>query len=94
MSEIEDYRVEVLIHLRKLERLDKDPFSSDERVDAEEVCVCVCVCVHARVEVHQELIRRRQSIYAVQSSSWCLCTLQISEQRIAAAKEKEEVQDS
>ena len=43
VSEIEDYRVEVLIHLRKLERLDKDPFSSDERVDAEEVCVCLCL---------------------------------------------------
>ena len=56
--------------------------------------MCVCACVHARVEVHQGLIHRRQSIYAVQSSSWCLCTLQISEQRIAAAKEKEEVQDS
>ena len=45
VSEIEDYRVEVLIHLRKLERLDKDPFSADERVDAEEVCMCVRVCV-------------------------------------------------
>ena len=58
MSEIEDYRVEVLIHLRKLERLDKEPFSSDERADAEEVClcvaaftVCVCLCPNKSVSV-------------------------------------------
>ena len=37
MGDIDDFRVEVLIHLRKLERLDKETFSSDERADAEEV---------------------------------------------------------
>lgn len=37
VSEMEDYRVEVCIALRKLERLDKDEFSEDERADAEEV---------------------------------------------------------
>ena len=36
--------MEVLIHLRKLERLDKEPFSPDERADAEEVCVFLCGC--------------------------------------------------
>ena len=52
MSELDDYRLEVLIALRKLERLDKDTVTEDERADAEEVCtmcvynVCVqCVCV-------------------------------------------------
>ena len=37
MSEVDDYRLEVLIALRKLERLDKDEFTEDERTDAEEV---------------------------------------------------------
>lgn len=34
---MEEYRVEVCIILRKLERLDKEEFSEDERADAEEV---------------------------------------------------------
>lgn len=34
---MDDYRVEVCIALRKLERLDKDEFTEDERADAEEV---------------------------------------------------------
>ena len=38
LCEAEEYRVEVCILLRKLERLDKDEFSEDERADAEEVC--------------------------------------------------------
>lgn len=37
VTEVEDYRIEVLIALRKLERLDKDEFTEDERTDAEEV---------------------------------------------------------
>lgn len=37
MCEGEEYRVEVLVRLRRLERLDKDEFSEDERGDAEEV---------------------------------------------------------
>ncbi len=37
LSEMDDYRVEVCIALRKLERLDKDEFTEDERADAEEV---------------------------------------------------------
>ena len=37
MSEVDDYRIEVLIALRTLERLDKDEFTEDERTDAEEV---------------------------------------------------------
>lgn len=36
-SELEDYRVEVCIALRQLERLDKEEFTEDERADAEEV---------------------------------------------------------
>ena len=34
---MEKYRVELCLVLRKLERLDKDEFTEDERVDAEEV---------------------------------------------------------
>ena len=37
MSEMDEYRVEVCLLLRKLERLDKDKFTEDERADAEEV---------------------------------------------------------
>lgn len=37
LSEMEEYRVEVCIVLRQLERLDKDKFTEDERADAEEV---------------------------------------------------------
>eukprot|EP00731_Ephydatia_muelleri_P015287 Em0008g1007a len=37
VCEVDDYRIEVLITLRKLERLDKDEFTEDERTDAEEV---------------------------------------------------------
>lgn len=32
-----DYRVEVLIAVRRLERLDKDEFTDEERGEAEEV---------------------------------------------------------
>lgn len=35
-SEDENYRTEVLIMIRKLERLDKDNFTEDERTDAED----------------------------------------------------------
>ncbi len=38
VSEGDDYRLEVLVSLPRLERLDKDPFTEDERADAEEVC--------------------------------------------------------
>ena len=38
LSEMDEYRVEVCLVLRKLERLDKDKFTEDERADAEEVC--------------------------------------------------------
>ena len=38
---MEDYRVEVCIALRKLERPDKDEFAEDERADAEEVIAAV-----------------------------------------------------
>ena len=37
LSKVEEYRVEVCIVLRKLERLDKDELTEDERADAEEV---------------------------------------------------------
>ncbi len=37
VGEVDDYRVEVLVRLRKLEKLDKDQFTEDERADAEEV---------------------------------------------------------
>ena len=40
VSEVNDYRVEVLVRLRKLEKLDKDPYTEDERADAEEVTLC------------------------------------------------------
>ena len=41
VSELDDYRLEVLVALRKLERLDKDEFTEEERADAEEVGVVV-----------------------------------------------------
>lgn len=37
IGEVDDYRIEVLVKLRKLERLDKDQFTEDERGDAEDV---------------------------------------------------------
>ncbi len=37
LCELDEYRVEVLILLRGLERLDKDEYTEDERADAEEV---------------------------------------------------------
>jgi len=37
LSEVEEYRVEVCLILRQLERLDKDTFTEDDRADAEEV---------------------------------------------------------
>ncbi len=41
LCELDEYRVEVLILIRGLERLDKDEFTEDERTDAEEVRQCV-----------------------------------------------------
>ncbi len=37
LSEMEDYRIEICLILRQLERLDKDSFTEDDRADAEEV---------------------------------------------------------
>ena len=37
MAEEDDYRIEVLIALRKLERLDKEDYNEDERTEAEEI---------------------------------------------------------
>ncbi|XP_028515707.1 leucine-rich repeat-containing protein 23, partial [Exaiptasia diaphana] len=37
VSDEDDYRIEVLITLRRLERLDKDEYTDDERQEAEEV---------------------------------------------------------
>ncbi|XP_074654336.1 leucine-rich repeat-containing protein 23-like isoform X2 [Tubulanus polymorphus] len=37
ISEEDDYRMEVLIALRKLERLDKDEYTDDERQEAEDI---------------------------------------------------------
>ena len=37
VCETDEYRLEVLIAIRTLERLDKDLFEQDERQDAEEV---------------------------------------------------------
>lgn len=37
MAEEDDYRLEVLIALRKLERLDKDEYTEDERNEAEDI---------------------------------------------------------
>ncbi len=37
VCEEEEYRVEVCLALRQLERIDKDKISEDERADAEEV---------------------------------------------------------
>ena len=42
LSEMEDYRVEVCLMLRQLERLDKDTFTEDDRADAEEVSRQLC----------------------------------------------------
>lgn len=41
LCEIDDYRIETCMTLRKLERLDKEEFSEDEREDAEEVSTYV-----------------------------------------------------
>ncbi len=37
MSDEDDYRMEVLINLRRLERLGKDEFTEEERQEAEEI---------------------------------------------------------
>lgn len=55
MSELDDYRVEVLVALRRLERVDKDAVTEDERADAEEVCrmrVVAHRCVLAECTVY------------------------------------------
>ena len=39
VADDDDYRIEVLITLRRLERLDKDEYTEDERQEAEEVCL-------------------------------------------------------
>ena len=36
-SEEDEYRLEVLIAIRKIERLDKDEYTDDERQDAQEI---------------------------------------------------------
>ena len=41
---MDDYRVETLMRLRKLERLDKEAFTEDERADAEEVSHEAMMC--------------------------------------------------
>ena len=41
LSEVEEYRIEVCLILRQLERLDKDTFTDDDRADAEEVSLHV-----------------------------------------------------
>ena len=45
ISEIDDYRIEILVRLRKLERLDKDQYTDDERGDAEDVIYVFANCV-------------------------------------------------
>lgn len=37
VAEEDDYRIEVLVALRKLERLDKEEYTEDERTEAEEL---------------------------------------------------------
>ena len=37
LSDEDDYRMEVLINLRRVERLDKDEFTEEERQEAEEI---------------------------------------------------------
>ena len=37
VADEDDYRIEVLITLRRLERLDKDEYTEEERQEAEEV---------------------------------------------------------
>lgn len=37
VTEEDDYRLEVLIALRKIERLDKDEYTEEERNEAEEI---------------------------------------------------------
>eukprot|EP00118_Oscarella_pearsei_P011252 m.74098 g.74098 ORF g.74098 m.74098 type:complete len:87 (+) comp35876_c0_seq9:933-1193(+) len=37
VADAEDYRIEVLIAVRRLERLDKDEFNEEERGEAEEL---------------------------------------------------------
>ena len=39
VADEDDYRIEVLITLRRLERLDKDDYTEEERQEAEEVCI-------------------------------------------------------
>ena len=39
IGDVDEFRVEVLVRLRKLEKLDKDEFTDDERADAEEVTI-------------------------------------------------------
>ena len=41
MCELDDYRLEALVVLPQLERLDKDLFTEDERAEAEEVSTSV-----------------------------------------------------
>lgn len=39
VADEDDYRIEVLISLRRLERLDKDEYTEEERQEAEEVII-------------------------------------------------------
>ena len=51
---MDDFRIEVLIPLRQLERLDKEPYTSDERVDAEEVSSTFTqICIACEVSVFE-----------------------------------------
>ena len=61
VEEIEDYRIEVLSYARRLERLDKDPFTDDERQEAEEVSARFCSLL-----VHGSISELMPSIYVTQ----------------------------
>lgn len=62
ISEGDDYRLEVLVCLPRLERLDKDPFTEEERADAEEVCaVSVCLFSGVYISYHElQVSQQRQ----------------------------------
>lgn len=45
ITDVDDYRIEILVRLRKLERLDKDQYTDDERGDAEEVTITIIIII-------------------------------------------------
>lgn len=61
MSDEDDYRIEVLISLRRLERLDKDEYSDDERQEAEEVRLAI----NFRISSYQSVSVRISSYHGV-----------------------------